>query len=251
MEKWVCKKCGRETTEKPHKNQICNHNGCTGRFAHYRACKKCGEWFADSGYNRTLCNQCSDRAGHERKGKVRVICGNCGKEFGRYASNVKGKTNFCSRACMEESRKGEVRSQKCEYCGKPFTVYASAVEKTNAAGRFCSKVCYHKSMTIDEERVYTGFEVAKKKYFRGAQFCAVCGTTKRINIHHIIPNRLTHDQSRENLIPLCAAHHPMIEAATRDFISAMDGDVEKAGELLRLALRDRQFQTLAMIKSIK
>ena len=31
----------------------------------------------------------------------------------------------------------------------------------------------------------------------------------------------------------------------------MGGDIEKAGELLKIALRDRQFQTYAMIKAQK
>lgn len=65
----------------------------------------------------------------------------------------------------------------------------------------------------------------------------------------IVPNRITHDQSKENLIPICAKHHPQIERAAKTFIDAMGGDIERAGELLKIVLRDRQFRTYAMIKA--
>jgi hypothetical protein len=104
-------------------------------------------------------------------------------------------------------------------------------------------------MTLDKERNYRGFRLAKERYFSTKQFCAICGTTENINIHHIVPNRITHDQSKENLIPICAKHHPQIERATKTFIDAMGGDIERAGELLKIVLRDRQFRTYAMIKA--
>jgi len=31
-DKWVCSKCGYTMLEKPSKNQICNLDGCKGRF---------------------------------------------------------------------------------------------------------------------------------------------------------------------------------------------------------------------------
>ena len=82
------------------------------------------------------------------------------------------------------------------------------------------------------------------------QFCAICGTTKKIHIHHIMPNRISHNQDKENLIPLCASCHPKIERVTRDFLKAFDGEYEKAEPLLRMILRQRQYETSLVIKEI-
>lgn len=175
------------------------------------------------------------------------MCAQCGKQFRRYAGNVKSEKSYCSRDCMEESRAAIKLVKICKQCGKPFAIYASSVESSNASGNFCSTKCYHESMTIDGERTYAGFAAAKKRNFDGKQFCAVCGTTKNIHIHHIIPNRLTHDHSKGNLIPLCAKHHAAIEPATRNFIASMNGDIKMAGTLLKIVLRDRQFRTYSIL----
>nr|DAM25456.1 MAG TPA: NinG protein [Caudoviricetes sp.] len=250
MEKWICKVCSNEVFEKPRKNQLCGKNGCKGRFRHYSKCKDCGEWFLYGGANRTRCDSCSFTSGHKRNGAVTLVCAHCGEQFQRYSANVKSKNNYCSRDCMEKSKAAKKIRETCKWCGKVFYVYASSIETSNAAGKFCSTKCYHKSMTIDGERTYAGFQTSKKLNFKGKQFCAVCGGTRNIHIHHIIPNRLTHDQSKTNLIPLCAKHHPQIEAVTREFIAAMDGDIETAGTLLKTALRDRQFQTYSMLVAL-
>ena len=86
--------------------------------------------------------------------------------------------------------------------------------------------------------------------FSMPNFCAICGTTKKIHIHHIMPNRISHDQNKENLIPLCASCHPKIERVTRDFLKAFDGEYEKAEPLLRMILRQRQYATSLVIKEI-
>ena len=41
--------------------------------------------------------------------------------------------------------------------------------------------------------------------------CTRCGTTKRLQVHHKIPYRETHDNSLENLITLCARCHAIVE----------------------------------------
>lgn len=42
-------------------------------------------------------------------------------------------------------------------------------------------------------------------------FCLICGSQDRIDIHHVIPFRLTQDNSPENLISLCPKHHKAVE----------------------------------------
>jgi hypothetical protein len=82
----------------------------------------------------------------------------------------------------------------------------------------------------------------------GFPFCAVCGTTKRLQVHHIIPFRLTQDNSKANLVPLCVTHHRWIET--------MFVDTERFGvdactqEIWRGMIRSKQAVTATTIKEI-
>ena len=46
---------------------------------------------------------------------------------------------------------------------------------------------------------------------RDGNKCARCGSTKNLQVHHIIPYRESHDNSLENLITLCGNCHPRVE----------------------------------------
>ena len=46
-----------------------------------------------------------------------------------------------------------------------------------------------------------------------------------LNIHHIIPYRLTQDNSLENLIPLCRKHHKIVESYFTKYLENF-GDFE-------------------------
>lgn len=72
-------------------------------------------------------------------------------------------------------------------------------------------------------------------------------TTKKIQIHHIIPYRLTQDNSRENLIPLCVKHHKAIEYIGLDLLKS-DTDYERVKFLFNTILRERQLITYMKIK---
>lgn len=244
-EKWVCKKCLHESFEKPKKNQVCE---CKGRYIHYKQCK-CGKWFEDKRYSKKYCSsECSGRTVSSiRVGKIELICENCGREFMRYASNVRGDLHFCGIDCKKVYYKGDKKKSICECCGKEFEVYASVLKSSNASGRYCSQECYWKSME-KEGKPYKGFEKAKKLHFSKQQFCAVCGTTEKIEIHHIIPNRLTQNQSKENLIPLCVKHHRMVESLTRSLHEDFSGRYGIELFLLNAILRPRQATTSLVVK---
>jgi len=93
------------------------------------------------------------------------------------------------------------------------------------------------------------FERVKREHFSGKQFCAICGITKKIHIHHIIPYRLTHDNSLDNLIPLCATHHVIMEKTTKRFVDNTQ-DYDAAKFMLNVMFRARQIETLnAIIES--
>lgn len=48
--------------------------------------------------------------------------------------------------------------------------------------------------------------------------CALCGTTDRLELHHVLPRSQSGDDVRENLVFLCASEHELIthnDRATR------------------------------------
>ena len=59
----------------------------------------------------------------------------------------------------------------------------------------------------------TGWERLRLKIIeRDGKRCQVCGVfPKRIEVHHIVPWRLSHDDSEENLITLCAPCHRRLD----------------------------------------
>lgn len=70
LQKWICKKCNFETTEKPdNKNSICDK--ChKGRFQVWNKCE-CGEWFHPQKLSQKYC---SKKCGYEYRktgGKTR------------------------------------------------------------------------------------------------------------------------------------------------------------------------------------
>lgn len=188
----------------------------------------------------------------KRIGKIPVKCDYCGKTFMRYAGNVKNttKVHFCDRTCKNAYYKAEQVERECKNCGKKFRVYKSVLNDSNASGNYCSSKCYWESMKKDS-LVYNGFKEAKKKYFSKPQVCAVCGTPKKIQIHHIIPNRLTQDQRKQNLIPLCPLHHNRIERMTAELHILFADDYDLELMLLNNILRTRQLETYCYLENLK
>jgi len=46
-----------------------------------------------------------------------------------------------------------------------------------------------------------------------------CNETENLHIHHIIPFRMTQDNSLDNLITLCQKHHKMVEGKVGEELS--------------------------------
>ena len=114
LQKWICNKCGFETTEKPsNKNSICPHCG-KGRFQGFNFCL-CGKWFHP---DRLSQKYCSKKCGYlfkkngGKKGKHypntqrarKANCPICGKEF-RAVADFKGRKQiYCCHDCYMKSR---------------------------------------------------------------------------------------------------------------------------------------------------
>lgn len=242
--KWICKRCGNEQYVKPKKNEICNHNGCKGRFRRHSKCN-CGKWFLNIHDQKYCSNTCKSEE------HIKILkCHQCGRVFKRYTSNIKGEMNFCNIQCMREYEKTLHEDRVCLTCGKTFSVISSTIRSSNAEGKYCCKECYNKSLEKEGCKGYRAdFGRLKKRYFKGVQFCAICGTTSKIHIHHIIPFKMTQDNRKKNLIPLCSKHHVQIERMCKDFIECMD-DKETALDMLNSILRTRQLATWGVIKGI-
>ena len=111
LQKWICNKCGFETTNKPdNKNSTCPHCG-RGRFQVFNLCL-CGKWFHPQRLNQNYCSkECSYeyRQTGGKKGKhyphtqrARIaVCPVCGKEFRAVKDYKDRKTIYCSKECWD------------------------------------------------------------------------------------------------------------------------------------------------------
>lgn len=199
--------------------------------------------------------------------RVTRICKNCNKEFSVLKSTLKTNAsgNFCCRPCYNEYQKtlkGAKNNHytrvetKCPTCGKTLLVIPSKLKANKNC--FCSKKCKNEYMYeyIGGEKNcnWTGgckafrgnFDEVKRKYFSGVNYCAICGTTHDIHIHHIIPYRLTQDNELDNLIPLCRKHHKIVEAVSVKFLN-ITNDYKTAKFLLNNILRSRQGVTMYLV----
>lgn len=206
-------------------------------------------------------------------GKIQRICKQCHSPFYVYESAIEKSNasgNFCCRKCYNEYQKtltGEKNNHytrikyNCPNCNKEFDALPSKIKTYKNI--FCCRKCkndYMKNYISGEKNCnwkggtsrYRGnFDEVKKANFSGKQYCAICGISNGIHIHHIIPYRLTQDNSVDNLIPLCRKHHKIIESVTVNFIELFDSEYDKAKYYLNILLRSRQFETYSIMKQRK
>ena len=76
----------------------------------------------------------------------------------------------------------------------------------------------------------------------------MCGTAQHLQVHHIIPFRLTRDNSQTNLIPLCRACHKRVEAAFQD-LEIIDPPLPVTKLVLFCSIHARRTVTLHLLKS--
>ena len=54
-------------------------------------------------------------------------------------------------------------------------------------------------------------EIRKKVLMRDGNACRICGSTKHLHIHHLIPWKISHSNEDLNLVTLCRKCHPKVE----------------------------------------
>lgn len=170
-----------------------------------------------------------------RGGRLRK-CEQCEKKFWVTPWEAKKGRKFCSRECYgkwqssnivgaknpnwKNGKQGKVK-QICVQCKEEFWVKKSIV--MSGKGKFCSCGCRSKFYNSGEGnpqwrggisatyiKHLAGREwnkIRERCYKRDGYHCQKCGITTNLHAHHIIPWRILHDDSLENLITLCGKCH--------------------------------------------
>ncbi|GEP00521.1 hypothetical protein GCM10007887_04770 [Methylobacterium haplocladii] len=122
--------------------------------------------------------------------------------------------------------------------------------KTNSSARFCSRPCYERHLCRTDRKTGRGSQWAKvrKEALRLTPYCWLCGTTKRLQVHHIIPWRLTFDNRQPNLAVLCTRHHKVVEMALVETEKFGFGPVERFA--WRSMLAERRDATRMMLLEV-
>lgn len=213
------------------------------------ACGKVDEVRVDN--PATRCRSCAARSalakGHRTRSANRnhETCRHCGRVFPAPPSS---RQQFCSLACRRAAQSVE---RTCVTCGSSFRIARSVLsDRTNSSGRFCSRPCYERHLCRTPRIRGRGsrWKTIRKAALRQTPFCAFCGRTRHLQVHHIIPFRLTRDNSQTNLIPLCRACHKRVESVFHD-VEAVDPPLPVTKLVLFCSIHARRTVTLHMLKS--
>lgn len=218
-------------------------------------CQDCGtEFTVRKDTKPSVCKKCASMRGamalslkpkEKRWRSERKPCALCGKPI--RAST--GQT-YCSLACRMVHKRTD---RKCKTCGKIFQVRKSALqESTNASGNFCCRQCYEKWLCHTERTTGRGSQWKKTRdsAIKRQPFCALCGTFNNIQVHHIVPFRLTKDNSKNNLVSLCVKHHKIVETITHD-IEHIEKDLDRMQLIIRTILNEKIQATWQKLKTIR
>lgn len=212
-------------------------------------CRDCGvESYSRRDTSPVSCKKCNGSRWGKSVAEKRVVeydyCKVCGEGF---------RSSLGYSYCSVECRIVDSHTKRtCKYCNNEFSVRKSAISgKTNASGNFCSRVCYEKWLCNTERTKHYGasWKSRRKQILLDSPFCAICGTTKELQVHHIVPYRLNNNNSKENLIPLCVKHHKYVESITHD-IELVETDYNQMLLALNIMLRERQQTTRAVLKNL-
>ena len=278
LDKWRNKFCTRKCQEEYSKanlqiKRVCKY--CKKEFIIRKATLKTnatGNYCSRGCYADHLKTLKGEKS--NRYNRIVRNCDFCGKEIKVIPYRIAHYPNhFCSRKCKHAFHKGRYVGENnpcynridysCDNCGKVFKIIPARLKKQ--CNHYCSRTCQMNQYRQNNSGVLNrnwkgggkhyknGFPGAKAKYFnKKNSWCAICGTFKKIHIHHIIPYRLTKDNTPSNLIPLCDSCHRKTENATCQMIDGnFDKDLALAKTLLNISLRGRQVVTYHVLLEIK
>lgn len=160
------------------------------------------------------CYQDAKKALHHEKIYPHV-CEFCCKHFNDTRLNAR----FCSLQCFGKSRRKD-NTRTCIACGNKF------YEKPCDPRVFCSRDCYERFRPRNSDSIRSFYDMAtwrktaKQIRRRDNYKCTSCGVSNAkclklyghgLQVHHIIPMRLSEDNLPSNLRTLCSRCHTRIE----------------------------------------
>ncbi len=215
-------------------------------------CIDCGQSrYVRKDSNPLRCKHCSSSIGGKapkprRAEFVTFNCMYCGKLNERYKKQINAR-NFCNKDCYKKFNEMKKVLRQCKNCKSEFYVQKSRLTgKTNSSGNFCCRKCYNEWLCDTKRTRNYGsrWKSIRDSVISNFPFCALCGTTKNLQVHHIVPYRITKDNGLDNLIPLCVKHHKVIENITLELVNA--GCKEDIKRYFGTNLR--QFQEIVLTK---
>jgi hypothetical protein len=220
----ICPRCGQEH----HNKQVAYCLACRRILAaeskppkvvderYSRVCPVCGVTFCKpASIAMKQWNEhglyCSRTCAGKARRKAYDTCEACGKPI--TTEGVKrGAARYCSRKCYADARSNFTPFTLCEVCGE-------TVERRHR--RFCSVECFnewhrgpnHPAWIEGQPTSHSGqtWERFAATIRERDQVCRHCGKPPKLprplDVHHIIPWPISHDNSPENLIALCRSCH--------------------------------------------
>jgi hypothetical protein len=219
-----------------------------------RLCDQCGVLDVVRKDNKsTTCKTCAWKAKsklavlalNKRTLETATFCPVCGSK--KHKSHT-----YCSVTCRSTVT-SVVRT--CQCCEAKFKVPRSRVDgKSNSSGNFCSRPCYERFLCRTGRVTGRGSQWAKirRLVLAKSPFCGWCGSVRlrRLQVHHIVPFRLTFDNAESNLIPLCVTCHKKVEFSFVSVEGSLASPVE-LGEVFQVILRQRQSATRHLLLRLK
>lgn len=231
------------------------------RGSRERTCSCCGKVDLVRQDNKSeRCVSCSSKANAStsaavaaasaRRNRVTLTCSCCSAQFQRVASACLSREVFCSVQCR---RLHQSVGRCCKLCGSSFRVNRSvAAGRTNASGNFCSRPCYERWLCRTGRVTGRGSQWLKirTKVKAAAPFCGLCGRVAcQLQVHHVVPFRLSFDNDNMNLIPLCVRCHKRVEMTTVE-VEGIVGNNSDIAKIMNTLLRFRQAATFQILRKL-
>lgn len=145
------------------------------------------------------------------------VCRYCGREFTSYGA----ERSYCgSRACaskfFSEQRTKPKHPMVCTRCGQEFFVHPSRAHKAKYCSDKCRLEALHNTRRLyDIEHTYLTPSIRKRIRARDDGLCQLCGSSDKIEVHHLIPYGLYPVNDEDELVCLCSRCHHMLHSGLR------------------------------------
>lgn len=197
--------------------------------------KECRESVYRPSWNKGLIGLPANRP---KNGKIN-LCVKCNTKF--YVPKKLLNQRFCSPSCYLSSRWGKSHKveKTCVICSTVFVAYTSDNNAT------CGKRCSSEWKSINQRGEKSHFwrgginapyhkewkQIRRVALERDKHQCTICGKTKGLSVHHIVPYRYSQSHDIDNLTTLCRVCHGTeevkVNAATRKGLEAGRGRESK------------------------